>query len=175
MCEFGECDMDFGGDDAGGGDLLGGDAGGGDVLSNDFPEDNTAWGENSGGDFNVEMGEDTTNIDVDPNTIDDLESQGYEMNIEVTAADSNTAFTDATEPNDIEEDNMEGADIPEDAGSEDEIPEDTESDTPENEEAEEESDKPESVRDKLKDMREDNPGESKGTDFEDPPVYDRER
>ena len=107
-------------------------------------------------DFSVTTDGNDTNIETDPDTIANLEDQGYGVEMEVTEpnadfSDPKTASSDSTEIDDIDEDSLSesgddnssneqtdsGKDIPEDIGAENEtnvenggdneIPEDTDS------------------------------------------------
>ena len=126
--EFGGGDLDMGGDDnldTGFGDT-GGDIGGLDADGG-IPED-------TGGDFSVEQSGNETNIETDPDTIANLENQGYDVSMEVNEPDGDfsnptTTSSDTADSNDIDEDSLEnGGDdnsAGEQADSVDDIPEDT--------------------------------------------------
>ena len=132
--DFGGDDLDFGGGDSGGGDLFGSDtgssdtfdSGGGDMLNNDIPEDTNS-------DFTVDSDGNTTDIETNPDTIDNLENQGYDVSMEVNEPDgdfSNPTITssDTADSNDFDEDSLEnGGDdnsADEQTDSDDDIPED---------------------------------------------------
>lgn len=134
--EFGGSDLDMGGDGSGfdmNGDNL--DSGFGDTGSDiggldadgGIPEDTS-------GDFSVEKSGNETNIETDPDTIANLENQGYDVSMEVNEPDGNfsnpiTTSSDTVDSNDIDEDSLEnGGDdnsVGEQTNPGDDIPEDT--------------------------------------------------
>ena len=139
--EFGCGDLDMGGDGSGfdmsGSDNLdsgfgdtGGDIGGLDADGG-IPED-------TGSDFSVEQSGNETNIETDPDTIANLENQGYDVSMEVNEPNGDfsnptTTSSDTADSNDIDEDSLENGGDDNSAGeqtdSSDDIPEDTNTDS----------------------------------------------
>jgi len=144
-------------------------------MDNEFGENNADFGsddgsKDSGEDFKVGMEGNNINIDSNPDTIDNLANQGYEMNMEVTEGNQGTDNKPFTEgktesgdeiPEDIDSENSEGKEMnPNESetgennenGDSDDIPED-------NRVLDENSDH-HGVRDDLKKIRKDGSDES---------------